>query len=98
MMKIKALFLLMSLGLTHTGYAALINYGAGNISDTINPASYKCVVDHGTWIHNAGVVQPGVSGCNPIGAPTPLTPQLVSPAADGLTMTHRWWGSLLSVR
>lgn len=94
MIKIKALFLLMSLGLAHTGYAALINYGAGNISDTINPASYKCVVDHGTWIHNAGVVQPGVNGCNPIGAPTPLTPQLVSPAADGLTMTHRWWGSI----
>jgi endo-1,3(4)-beta-glucanase len=88
------LLLLSSLILSHAAHAALTHYGAGNISDTINPAGYKCVIDHGTWIHNAGVVKPGVNGCNPIGAPTPIYPQLVSPAADKPTMTHRWWGSI----
>ena len=33
--------------------AALLNYGSGNISDTINPAGYGCVVDNGNWIFNA---------------------------------------------
>ncbi|MGL6160404.1 glycosyl hydrolase [Microbulbifer sp.] len=74
--------------------ADIIPAGAGNISDTVNPAGYKCVVDHGTWIHNAGVVEPGVSSCSPIGAPTPRYPQLVAPASNKPTMTHRWWGSI----
>jgi endo-1,3(4)-beta-glucanase len=74
--------------------AALIPFGAGNISDTINPASAKCVVDNGNWIYNAGVVKPGVSSCKPIGTPTPLLPQKVGPAATQPTMTHRWWGSV----
>lgn len=74
--------------------ADIIPAGAGNISDTVNPAGYQCVVDHGTWIHNAGVVEPGVSSCSPIGAPTPRYPQLVAPASNKPTMTHRWWGSI----
>ncbi|SFD14151.1 Endoglucanase Acf2 [Microbulbifer thermotolerans] len=74
--------------------AAFTSYGAGNISDTINPAGYSCVVDYGYWIHNAGVVEPGVSSCDPIGTPTPRYPQLVAPASEKPTMTHRWWGSV----
>lgn len=75
-------------------FAALTPVGAGNISDTINTASHRCVIDHGTWIWNAGVVEPGVSGCNPIGAPTPRFPQVQDQAANQPTMTHRWWGSV----
>lgn len=90
----KTLICFSALFISHTSCAAISQYGAGNISDTINPASYKCAIDHGTWIYNAGVVQPGVSGCNPIGAPTPLSPKLVSPASEKHTMTHRWWGSI----
>ncbi|WP_226668745.1 glycosyl hydrolase [Microbulbifer aggregans] len=74
--------------------AGFTSYGAGNISDTINPAGYGCVVDYGTWIHNAGVVEPGVSSCDPIGTPVPRHPQLVAPASNQPTMTHRWWGSV----
>lgn len=74
--------------------ADFTNYGAGNISDTINPAGYRCVVDHGYWIYNAGVVEPGVNSCDPIGTPTPRYPQLVGPASERPTMTHRWWGSV----
>jgi endo-1,3(4)-beta-glucanase len=73
---------------------ALTSYGAGTVSDGINPDGYGCVYDYGTWIYNAGIVEPGVGSCNPIGAPTPLHPQLVSPAADGPTPTHKWWGSI----
>ena len=73
-------------------------YGAGSISDTINPASYRCVVDFGNWIYNAGVVEPAIAGCNasgiPSGAPTPRFPQLTGAAADGPTPTHKWWGSV----
>ena len=90
----KTLVCLSALFISHSSLADITPYGAGNISDTINPASYKCAIDHGTWIYNAGVVQPGVSGCDPIGAPTPLIPKLVAPASDKLTMTHRWWGSV----
>ena len=90
----KTLLCLSAIFITHSSLAELTSYGAGNISDTINPASYKCAIDHGTWIYNAGVVQPGVSGCDPIGAPTPLTPKLVAPASEKPTMTHRWWGSV----
>ncbi|WP_039912280.1 glycosyl hydrolase [Cellvibrio mixtus] len=90
----RALLLLGALGFAHAGQAAIITYGAGNISDTINTAGWKCTVDYGNWIHNAGVVKPGVSSCNPIGAPTPIYPQEVSPASTKPTMTHRWWGSI----
>lgn len=90
----KLLWLGAALSAAPLAQAGFTNYGAGNISDTINPAGYGCTVDHGTWIHNAGVVEPGVSSCDPIGAPTPLHPQLVAPAANGPTMTHRWWGSV----
>ncbi len=74
--------------------AAITHYGAGNITDSPNPAGYKCAVDHGNWIYNAGIVKPGVSSCSPIGAPTPVYPQKVAPATSKLTMTHRWWGSI----
>lgn len=90
----RVLLLLGALGFAHTSQAAILNYGAGNISDTINTAGWKCTVDYGNWIHNAGVVKPGVSSCNPIGAPTPIYPQEVSPASTKPTMTHRWWGSI----
>lgn len=74
-------------------------YGAGSISDTINPASYRCVVDFGNWIYNAGVVEPAIAGCNastgiPSGTPTPRSPQLTGPAALKPTPTHKWWGSI----
>ncbi len=83
-----------ALALSQCTHAAITAVGAGNISDTINSASYRCNVDNGTWIWNAGITLPGVSSCNPIGAPTQRIPQLVSPAADKPTMTHRWWGSV----
>jgi endoglucanase Acf2 len=90
----RVLLLLGALGFAHASQAAILPYGAGNISDTINSASWKCTVDYGNWIHNAGVVKPGVSSCNPIGAPTQLYPQKVAPASTKPTMTHRWWGSI----
>ncbi|MFC6633223.1 glycosyl hydrolase [Microbulbifer taiwanensis] len=90
----KTFWLGMALSAAPLAQADFSSHGAGNISDTINPAGYGCVVDHGTWIHNAGVVEPGVSSCNPIGAPTPRYPQLVAPASQKPTMTHRWWGSV----
>lgn len=90
----RVLLLLGALGIANASQAAIINYGAGNISDTINTAGWKCTVDYGNWIHNAGVVKPGVSSCNPIGAPTPIYPQKVAPATSKPTMTHRWWGSI----
>ncbi|MBT3425943.1 MAG: glycosyl hydrolase [Gammaproteobacteria bacterium] len=77
----------------------LMTFGAGNVADTINPDSYRCVVDYGNWIYNAGVVEPGIAGCDsatqtPVGLPTPLSPQLVAPASEKPTATHRWWGSV----
>ena len=77
----------------------LLAFGAGNVADRINPASYRCVVDHGNWIYNAGVVEPGIAGCNaatqtPIGLPTARVPQTVEPASQKPTATHRWWGSV----
>ncbi len=90
----KVLLLAASLGLADISQAALTSYGAGNISDSANPAGYKCAVDNGNWIYSAGVVKPGVSSCNPIGAPTPIYPQKVAPATSKPTMTHRWWGSI----
>ncbi|HSG60605.1 MAG TPA: glycosyl hydrolase [Pseudomonadales bacterium] len=73
--------------------------GAGSYSDTINVASYRCVFDYGNWIYSAGMVEPGIGGCDtstgtPIGNPTPLRPQLVAPASEGPTPTHKWWGSV----
>jgi hypothetical protein len=61
-----------------SGDYTITAYGAGSISDTINPASYRCVVDFGNWIYNAGVVQPGIDACNdstgiPTGTPTPVS-------------------------
>ncbi|RYZ97024.1 MAG: glucan 1,3-beta-glucanase, partial [Moraxellaceae bacterium] len=90
----RVLLLLGSVVLAQSAQAALTNYGAGNISDAPNTAGWKCVVDHGNWIYNAGVVKPGVSSCSPIGSPTPIYPQKTGPAATKPTMTHRWWGSI----
>jgi len=94
--------LLLSLGLllAQPAAAAILPYGAGSISDTINPAGYGCVVDHGNWIHSAGVVQPGIAGCDPngdvngvpYGNPVKIYPKLVGAAAHAPTATHRWWG------
>ena len=81
-----------------SGYT-ITPYGAGSISDMINPASYRCVVDFGNWIYNAGVVEPAIPACNaatgiPTGTPTPRYPQLTGPAANSPTPTHKWWGSI----
>ena len=74
-------------------------FGAGSISDTINPASYRCVFDFGNWIYNAGVVEPAIDACNqstgiPTGTPTPRHPQLTAQADLNPTPTHKWWGSI----
>ncbi|MEO0424850.1 MAG: glycosyl hydrolase [Pseudomonadota bacterium] len=79
--------------------AMILPFGAGSVSDTVNPASYLCVFDFGNFIFNAGVVLPAIAGCDtgtqtPIGDPTPLFPQLTDAAAEQPTMTHRWWGSV----
>ena len=83
---------------TPTGFN-IIPYGAGSVSDTVNPQSYRCVFDFGNFIYNAGVVRPAIDGCDtstgtPSGTPTPLFPQLTGPAAQAPTPTHRWWGSI----
>lgn len=90
----RTLFIWGAALLAPAAFATITHYGAGNITDAPNPAGYKCAVDHGNWIYNAGMVKPGVSSCSPIGTPTPILPQLVAPAADKPTMTHRWWGSI----
>ena len=74
-------------------------YGAGSVSDTINPASYRCSVDFGNWIYNAGVVEPAIAACDestgiPTGTPVALYPQLTGAAASKPTPTHKWWGSI----
>ena len=81
-----------------TDYTA-IAYGAGSISDTINVASYRCAVDYGNWIYNAGVVEPAIAACNattriPTGTPTKLYPQITGAALDRPVPTHKWWGSI----
>ena len=86
-------------GGTGTGDYQLLTYGAGSVSNKINPNSYRCVFDYGNWIYNAGVVQPGISGCNtdtgtPTGEPTKVVPQVVEPALSKKLATHRWWGSI----
>ncbi len=77
----------------------LSHFGAGNISNTINPSSYKCVEDFGNWIFNAGLVEPAIDSCNtltgkPTGTPRAIIPQLVNPALKKNVPTHRWWGSI----
>jgi len=77
----------------------LLEFGAGNVADRINPSSYRCVFDYGNWIYNAGVVKPGIAGCEtststPSGIPTALAPQTTGPASLKPTATHRWWGSI----
>lgn len=82
--------------------ADIVEFGAGSISNQINPDSYRCVIDNGNWIYNAGVVESAIAGCEtegysygaPIGTPTKILPQLVEPAANKHTGTHRWWGSV----
>jgi len=74
-------------------------YGAGSVADGINPNSYRCVVDYGNWVYNAGVVEPGIAACNentkiPTGTPTPMYPQLTGAALNQPTPTHKWWGSI----
>ena len=86
-------------GGTDPGEFQLTAYGAGNISDTINPDGYRCVVDFGNWIYNAGVVEPAIAACDestgiPTGTPTRLHPQLTGPAESNPTPTHKWWGSI----
>jgi endoglucanase Acf2 len=83
----------------NTGEYQLLTFGAGTVSDTINPNSYRCVVDYGNWIYNAGVVEPGIASCNsstgiPTGVPTKVNPQVVEPASSKKLATHRWWGSI----
>ena len=64
----KRILLLLSAALMAVPVRAdILPFGAGSISDTINPAGYGCVVDFGNWIHSAGVVQPGIGGCDPDG-------------------------------
>lgn len=72
----------------------ITHYGAGNISDGINPNGYTCTYDYGNWIGSAGVTEPGVSGCDPIGTPTYRHPQVVGDIVDDPTPTHKWWGSI----
>jgi len=92
---IKKVFLLLSsFALANASQAALTTYGAGNITDAPNTAGWKCTIDHGNWIYNAGVVLPGVSSCSPIGTPTPIYPHRVAPSTSKPTPTHRWWGSV----
>ncbi len=81
-----------------SAFGATTPVGQGSIADQPNPEGYTCTVDHGNWIHNAGVVEPAIAGCDPdlgpIGTPTKLYPQLTGPAANQHTGTHRWWGSI----
>ncbi len=100
-MKKLLLILAASLAVSRA-FAAVVTLGAGSYSDSIDPASHGCVVDHGNWITSAGVVQPGIAGCNPLGdyngvpsgTPVKLYPQLTGAAALRPTATHRWWGSI----
>ena len=83
-------------------FAAVVAAGAGSYADAVSPTSYGCVVDYGNWVTNAGVVQPGIAGCQPqadyngvpVGTPVKLFPQIVGRAALEPTATHRWWGSI----
>ncbi len=86
-------------GSTNTADYIITAYGAGSISDTVNPDSYRCIYDYGNWIYNAGIVEPGIAGCDtntgiPTGTPTKVYPQLTGPAEAKPTPTHKWWGSI----
>jgi endoglucanase Acf2 len=86
-------------GGTVPGDFTITAYGAGSISDTINPDSYRCVYDFGHFIYNAGVVRPEIDFCDtatgiPSGTPQRRSPQLTGPAATKPTATHKWWGSV----
>lgn len=75
----------------------LTEMGLGSYSDTINPASYKCVEDYGAWLYNAGVIPfTNLGTCDNVANANPVKrlPQLGGDAAQMHTMTHRWWGSL----
>jgi len=89
---------LLAGGLGTLAHAATVPVGAGSMADQPNPEGYTCSNDYGSWIHNAGVVEPGIAGCDeelgPIGTPTELLPQLTGPAAQNHTGSHRWWGSI----
>jgi len=90
---------IITVGARSDGGDNIVAYGAGSISNTINPASYRCVVDNGNWIFNAGVVEPAIQACDattgiPTGTPTALSPQLTGNAAEKPTPTHKWWGSI----
>jgi endoglucanase Acf2 len=78
--------------------AGTLSIGSGSIADQANPEGYACTNDQGSWVYNAGVVEPAIDGCDevsgPIGTPTPLSPHLTGPAAQKHTGTHRWWGSI----
>ncbi|MDD1779771.1 PEGA domain-containing protein [Enterovibrio sp. ZSDZ35] len=69
-------------------------YGAGNVANTFNPNGYRCTVDHGFWVSNAGVVEPGVPSCDNIGTPKKRYPQVVPEIAHEPIATHKWWGSV----
>jgi len=82
----------------------LMAFGAGNVSDTINPASYRCDIipeaNNRSFLYNAGVrVSTELTGClneprDPQGVPAEATPQVVGDAAAEPLQTHRWWGSV----
>ena len=75
----------------------LTTMGLGSYSDTINPASYKCVEDYGAWLFNAGVIPfTNIGTCDNVASAQPVkrSPQLAGDAAQTHTMTHRWWGSV----
>ncbi|TRY31735.1 glucan 1,3-beta-glucanase [Aliiglaciecola sp. M165] len=78
--------------------AKVTNFGAGNVVDKFNEEGYRCTEDYGFWVYNAGVVQPGVSGCTtdnkPVGTITKRFPQVTGPAAEKPFASHRWWGSV----
>jgi endo-1,3(4)-beta-glucanase len=86
-------------GTADPGDFQITAYGAGTVSDTINPDGYRCVYDFGNWVYSAGIVEPGIAFCDtdtgiPTGTPTQLFPQLTGPAASEPTPTHKWWGSV----
>lgn len=78
-----------------SGSHKIIAYGAGSIYDAINPAGYGCSKDYGYWLHDAGIVQPGIADCNNdsvIGEPTYIHLQVIGEIAAQPTPTHKWWG------
>ena len=98
----KPILMLAALLSALPAFAAVIAAGAGSYSDAVSPTGYGCVVDYGNWVTSAGVVQPGIAGCQPqadyngvpVGTPVKLFPQVVGRAALEPTATHRWWGSI----